>query len=181
MVTGALRRSILPLLLVPLVLPCAFAGSPSQFAADASLHRWAAYYFPYEDWRWFKAQATAESNLDQAARSYCGAIGIMQLMPATAQGLGINPYDPDANIQGGIKYDASLFSLWKAAPGLAERRNLMFASYNAGPGSIQRASKAAGSIQWAAVAAALPTITGRHAAETTQYVARIEQYYAGMK
>ncbi len=146
---------------------------------DACLRRWSQWYFPWEDWHWFRAQARAESGLNALAVSSCGAVGIMQLMPPTARALRVNPYDPEANIQGGIHYNRDLWGMWGAIPATPERRKFMFASYNAGPGNIQRAHMAAGSGEWAAVAARLPSVTGKHAAETVGYVARILQLYQG--
>jgi hypothetical protein len=49
-----------------------------------------------------------ESGGNPDALSSAGAIGLMQLMPATASGLGVNPYNPRRNIEGGIKYLAQL-------------------------------------------------------------------------
>lgn len=69
-----------------------------------------------------------ESGGNPAAMSPVGAIGLMQLMPGTAQDLGINSYDPSGNIDGGAHYIATLlctFSLQDAA-----------AAYNAGPGNV---------------------------------------------
>ena len=56
-----------------------------------------------------KAMAKAESEFDPNATSKSGAMGIMQLMPATAKSLGVtDAYDPEQNIMGGAKYIASL-------------------------------------------------------------------------
>lgn len=71
------------------------------------------------------AVAHWESGYNQGATSKAGAIGIMQLMPATARGLGVDPNDPDQNIEGGVRYLAQLhrqFGDWS--------RTLM--AYNAG-------------------------------------------------
>ncbi len=145
---------------------------------DLSFRHWGQFFAPFEDWHWWKSQAMAESNLNQAARSYCGAIGVMQLMPATATDLKVNPFDPDENIQGGIKYDAALIKMWRAAPTTQERRDLAFASYNAGPGSVSRAAKLAGSPpKWTTASLCLVDVTGPHSTETLQYVARINRFF----
>jgi soluble lytic murein transglycosylase-like protein len=99
----------------------------------------------------------------------------MQLMPATARGLKVDPNDPDQNIRGGIEYDRALWGMWAGGDQLM----LTFASYNAGPGCIQKASALAGSRSWPAVAAKLPAVTGKHAEETVRYVARIKGIYGG--
>lgn len=54
--------------------------------------------------------AMTESGLNQAAVSPAGAIGIFQLMPATAASLGVDPHDPNQNIQGGVTLLAQLLS-----------------------------------------------------------------------
>ena len=77
------------------------------------------------------AQATAESNGDQNVTSEAGAIGVMQLMPETAEGLGVDPYDQEQNIRGGMKYLKDMydqFGDW----------NLALAAYNAGAGAVQK-------------------------------------------
>jgi soluble lytic murein transglycosylase-like protein len=160
---------------LPWLSPEPAAASPQY---DLWFQRWGNYYFAGHDWHWWKAQGIAESALNPQARSYCGAIGLMQLMPATAGELGVNPYDPEANIQGGVKYDRQLWDGWQAIESHDERRRFVFASYNAGPGNIRRARKlAGGTVSWSDVAARLSTITGKLAQQTVTYVQRIQQYY----
>jgi soluble lytic murein transglycosylase-like protein len=77
------------------------------------------------------AVARAESGYNQAAVSSAGAIGVMQLMPATAAGLGVNPWDEDQNIAGGTQLLAQLYSRYGSW-------DLALAAYNAGPGAVDR-------------------------------------------
>ena len=148
---------------------------------DLAFRHWGQFYTPWQDWHWWRTQGIAESGLRQDAVSPAGAIGVMQLMPQTAKALGVDPLDAEQNIQGGIKYDARLWLLWGSVASRADRLALTLASYNAGPGNIQRAAAAAKSTEWAAVAAALPKITGRHSVETVGYVARIVRIHASAK
>lgn len=77
------------------------------------------------------AVAEQESNFNQAARGSSGEIGVFQLMPATAGGLGVDPFKLDQNIVGGITYLSQQFSKfgnWDEA----------LAAYNAGPGKVTR-------------------------------------------
>lgn len=91
---------------------------------------------PFEDWKWFKAQGMAESNLNPLAVSPMGAKGIMQLMDRTSKDLGVTDvFDPESNIQAGIKYDSWL---WKWLKGEGDRRRKMFASYNWGIGNVKK-------------------------------------------
>ena len=80
-----------------------------------------------------KAVAKAESDFDTEAVSSCGAQGIMQLMPTTAQSLGVeNPFDARQNITGGAKMLAYLLDDYNGNVSLA------LAAYNAGSGAVNR-------------------------------------------
>jgi hypothetical protein len=72
----------------------------------------------------------AESNFNQNVVSSAGAIGLMQLMPGTAQGLGVNPRDKQQNVMGGTKLLSQLYNQYN--------RDIpkMLAAYNAGPGRV---------------------------------------------
>ena len=80
-----------------------------------------------------KAVVRNESCFDKMALSRAGAQGLMQLMPATAEELGvIDPFDPVQNIRGGTKYLSDLMK--KYSNNLA----LALSAYNAGPGSVAK-------------------------------------------
>ena len=78
-----------------------------------------------------RAVIQVESAYNQRARSPKGAMGLMQLMPATARQYAVaDPYDPASNIEGGIKHLKSLLQRLPVA--------LALAAYNAGEAAVQR-------------------------------------------
>ena len=91
-----------------------------------------------------------ESSFDASAVSPAGAIGLGQLMPGTAAELGVDPTDPEANVDGAARY------LRQQLDRFGDTR-LALAAYNAGPGRV-------------AAAGGVPDIP-----ETTNYVARVTQ------
>jgi soluble lytic murein transglycosylase-like protein len=83
------------------------------------------------DARLVRALIQVESAYQQSARSRKGAMGLMQLMPQTARQYAVaDPYDPAANIEGGIKHLKSLLDRWP--------RDLALAAYNAGEGAVEK-------------------------------------------
>jgi len=82
-----------------------------------------------------KSIIAAESNFSPRAISPKGAIGLMQLMPATARQLGADPTKPEQNVDAGTNYLSWLLRRY------AQKKNGMrvaIAAYNAGPGTVER-------------------------------------------
>jgi Transglycosylase SLT domain len=81
-----------------------------------------------------KALIQVESGYRPKARSPRGAVGLMQIMPATAREYNVrNPFDPKANIEAGVKHLKALLDRFGR-----ERTELALAAYNAGPGAVEK-------------------------------------------
>lgn len=103
-----------------------------------------------------RAMVQVESGYNQEALSDKGAMGLMQLMPATAELMGVSdPYDPVQNLRGGTAYMKQLMRRF------AGRLELALAGYNAGPDTVERYG-------------GVPPF-----GETTAYVARVLHLYRG--
>lgn len=83
-------------------------------------------------WRaFFQAMVQVESNYSQAAVSRAGAIGLAQLMPATARDLGVDPSDAIQNLDGGARYLLAQMTTFQSP-------TLALAAYNAGPEAVRK-------------------------------------------
>lgn len=97
------------------------------------------------DWRLLASQVYQESQFRPTARSWVGARGLMQLMPATARQFGVRSItNPRENVAGGVAFLAWLDGYWasKIAPP-RERLRFVLASYNAGAGHVEDAQRLA--------------------------------------
>ena len=104
---------------------------PAEIAFDALIREAARRYSV--SFQLVRAVIRAESAFDPLAVSRVGAKGLMQLMPALAKDLGVtDPFDPRQNVMAGTRYLAQLLD---AHDGNIE---LALASYNAGPGNVER-------------------------------------------
>jgi membrane-bound lytic murein transglycosylase MltF len=133
------------------------------------------------------AQGYQESALNQGARSHVGAIGVMQIMPATGAELKVGDIGQvEPNIHAGAKYmDQLMTRYFKDAKFDAQNRALFaFASYNAGPGNISKMRKLAEERgfdpdQWFNN---VEIVTAEKIGiETTTYVRNIFKYYVAYK
>ena len=99
-----------------------YGGHPGLRRAELSVSDWLAL---------FRANIEIESAYRQNAVSSAGAIGLGQLMPATARSLGVDPRDPLQNLDGSARYLAMMLELF-GDPRLA------LAAYNAGPDAVRQ-------------------------------------------
>ena len=87
------------------------------------------------DWRLLAAQCYQESCFDPQARSWAGACGLMQIMPSTADHLGLSRsqiYDPEQNIAAAVRYIAELEQSFSDIRDRMERIKFVLAAYNGG-------------------------------------------------
>ncbi len=133
------------------------------------------------------AQGYQESRLDQSAKSHVGAIGVMQIMPATGAELKVGDIRVvESNIHAGAKYLDRLMTKFFPDANFSEgnRPLFAFASYNAGPGNIakmRREAKNRGldADKWFNNVEIV--VAEKIGAETTTYVRNIYKYYVAYK
>ena len=96
------------------------------------------------DWILVKSLIYQESMFKNNRKSWAGAQGLMQIMPSTAEELGINdPNNPEQNIRAGSKYLGQMQKYWENIPDSIQRIKFAMASYNCGYGHIKDAQKLA--------------------------------------
>lgn len=96
------------------------------------------------DWRLITALMFQESQFNPTANSYAGAEGLMQLIPATAELMGVSDvHNPESSIDGGIRYLNYLRAKFEESVPLEDRMWFTLASYNAGYGRVKRARELA--------------------------------------
>ena len=99
-----------------------YQDDPALLALDLSPAEWAAF---------FQAMIKVESNYTQGAISHTGALGLAQLMPGTADYLGVDPADPIENLDGGARYLLEQMDEFGSL-------ELALAAYNAGPDAVRK-------------------------------------------
>lgn len=145
------------------------------------------FFGPAFDWHYFKAQAIAESGLKPEARSRVGAVGLMQIMPATFDEIAKkslfikgNRMHPRWNVAAGIYYDRYLWNMWKEDRPFEDRLSFMYGSFNAGKMNIIKAQRRAykkglDPNLWRSIVSTLPSVTGKRSKETITYVDKISR------
>ena len=165
------------------------ATSPTELAKfEGTVALFRKYSAEYNvDYLLMMAQAFQESSLNQQAKSKVGAVGIMQLMPATGEQMKVGDITQiDANVHAGVKYIRFMVDKYYAKEPMTDTNKLLFAfaAYNAGPGRVhslrmEAAQKGLDPNVWIdnveMIAAA------RIGTETVTYVANIYKYYIAYK
>jgi membrane-bound lytic murein transglycosylase MltF len=133
------------------------------------------------------AQGYQESQLDQKARSHVGAVGIMQLMPATGEQMKVGDiHVAESNIHAGVKYMDQLMEVYFPNAKFSEgnRPLFAFASYNCGPGNVSKCRKEAerrglDPDKWFNNVEIV--VAQKIGTETTTYVRNIYKYYVAYR
>lgn len=152
----------------------------SKFELSAHFQKEAAAFGM--NWLQLMAQGFQESALNPDAKSPAGAVGIMQLVPSTAEWLGVPNYgEVEGNIHAGAKYMDKLMKRWAKEPGITQDNRFYFslASYNAGPGRVGKYRKQAQELGydpdvWFGNVERVPLRSGN--LETVMYVRNILNY-----
>jgi membrane-bound lytic murein transglycosylase F len=175
------------LLFAALALLPPSAAAQKRDSFDRTFRKYSKRFFGMGfDWRVFKAQAIAESNLNPEARSSVGAVGLMQLMPSTFGAVQTkNPElqsidDPEWNIAAGIQYDRQLWSSWSDHESVPDRIRFMLGAYNAGRVTLLRAQDKAREARlnekaWSSIEVVAPRVPHWRHGETLGYVRRIDE------
>ena len=179
--------------------------SPMLDAKGGIVSHYDHYFMTYSrdirwDWRLLAAQCYQESTFDPRAVSFAGAKGLMQIMPGTADHLGVprsKLYDPETNIAAAVKYIAELQKAFADIRDHYERTNFVLASYNGGTHHIRDAMELAkrdgrNPHRWADVSTYVLKLASpqyyndplvkygyMRGSETVDYVSKIRQRHAG--
>lgn len=163
-------------------------GDAEQKRFDATLMLFQKYGSQYDfDPLMLAAQGFQESQLNQSARSHVGAIGIMQLMPATGKEMDVGSISvAESNVHAGAKYLDTLMTKYfsDAHFSTSDRSLFAFASYNAGPANIAKMRKIAAERgldpdKWFNNVEIV--VAEKIGMETTTYVRNIFKYYAAYR
>ena len=139
------------------------------------------------DWLLMGAQGYQESQLNQAAKSHVGAIGVMQVMPATGKDMNVGDInETEANIHAGIKYMRWMINQYYEKEPMTplDKALFAFASYNAGAGRIRSLRKEAekrGLDPNAWFQNVEYVVAEKIGQETITYVTNIYKYYIGYR
>ncbi len=96
------------------------------------------------DWRLLTSLVYQESRFDPEDTAWTGATGLMQLLPSTAEDLGVEDLsDPVENVYAGSSYLHKLWKNWKKIPDTTQRLKFVMASYNCGLGHVRDAQRLA--------------------------------------